>query len=151
MCLLHADSMIRNKPAGWECLLSLGVFCGLGVSLHRGICFSQVLDDPGTDLPGPKAIREQSHTINPPKVQLAVYIVVHAPARLGMCWGHAYSLGLMPTRRALVTGNEIPRIVAHRCIMEASIGKPREPLHSPGHRSNLRAAQRHHSPGHIWL
>jgi hypothetical protein len=47
--------------------------------------------------------------------------------------------------REFVTGNEIPRIVAHRCIVEASIGKrivqTIEAPHSPGHRSNHRAAQ----------
>jgi hypothetical protein len=32
-------------------------------------------------------------------------------------------------------------IVAHRCRIEASIGKHIESLHSPGHRSNHRAAQ----------
>jgi hypothetical protein len=47
--------------------------------------------------------------------------------------------------REFVTGNEKPRIVAHRCIIEASIGKrivqTIEAPHSPGHRSNHRAAQ----------
>jgi hypothetical protein len=55
---------------------------------------------------------------------------------------------LWATERALVTGNEIRRIVAHRCVIEVSIGKHIESLHSPGHRSNHRAAQRQHSPGH---
>jgi hypothetical protein len=46
--------------------------------------------------------------------------------------------------REFVTGNDLPRIVAHRCIIEASIGKRivqniEEP-HSPGHRSKHRAA-----------
>jgi hypothetical protein len=48
-------------------------------------------------------------------------------------------------QREFVIGNEIPRIVAHRCIIEASIGKrivlTIEAPHSPGHRSNHRAAQ----------
>jgi hypothetical protein len=38
--------------------------------------------------------------------------------------------------RAIVTGNEKPRIVAHRCVIEVSIGKHIESPHSPGHRSN---------------
>jgi hypothetical protein len=45
--------------------------------------------------------------------------------------------------RELVTGNEIPRIAAHSCIKEASIGKrivqAIEAPHSSGHRSNHRA------------
>jgi hypothetical protein len=41
-----------------------------------------------------------------------------------------------PVERALVIGNEIPRIVAHKCIIEASIGKHIESPHSPGYRSN---------------
>jgi hypothetical protein len=48
-------------------------------------------------------------------------------------------------RREFVTENEIPRVMAHRCIIEASIGKhivqTIEAPHSPGHRSNHRAAQ----------
>jgi hypothetical protein len=32
--------------------------------------------------------------------------------------------------RELVTGNEIPRLVAHKCIIEASIGKHIESPHS---------------------
>jgi hypothetical protein len=43
--------------------------------------------------------------------------------------------------RELVTGNEIPRIVALGCIMEASIGKhivqTIEAPRSPGHRSSI--------------
>jgi hypothetical protein len=37
--------------------------------------------------------------------------------------------------REFVTGNEIPCIVAHRCIIEASIGK-RIPIGSSDHRSS---------------
>jgi hypothetical protein len=37
----------------------------------------------------------------------------------------------MPQERALVTGNEIPRIVAHGCVIEVSIGKHIE-SHSTG-------------------
>jgi hypothetical protein len=44
------------------------------------------------------------------------------------------------TERALVTGNEIPRIVAHRCLIEESISQHIESPHSPGQRSNHRAA-----------
>jgi hypothetical protein len=48
-------------------------------------------------------------------------------------------------KREFATGNEIPRIVAHRWIIEASIGKlivqTIEAPRSPGHRSNHRAAQ----------
>jgi hypothetical protein len=43
--------------------------------------------------------------------------------------------------RELVTGNEVPKIVAHRCIIEASIGRnivqTIEAPHSPGHTSNI--------------
>jgi hypothetical protein len=46
--------------------------------------------------------------------------------------------------REFVTGNELPHIVAHRCIIEASVGKrivqTIEEPHSPGHRSKHRAA-----------
>jgi hypothetical protein len=42
--------------------------------------------------------------------------------------------------RALVTRNEIPRIVAHTCTIKVSIGKRIESPHSPGHRNNHRAA-----------
>jgi hypothetical protein len=46
--------------------------------------------------------------------------------------------------REFVTGNDLPCIVAHRCIIEASIGKrivqTIEEQHSSGHRSKHRAA-----------
>jgi hypothetical protein len=54
--------------------------------------------------------------------------------------------------RELATGNEIPRIVAHRCIIEASKGKhivqTIESPHSPGDTRNHRAPQRQHCQGH---
>jgi hypothetical protein len=56
----------------------------------------------------------------------------------------AAAAGLSDTEREFVTGNEIPRIVVHRCTIEASIGKrivqTIEAPHRPGHRSNHRAA-----------
>jgi hypothetical protein len=46
--------------------------------------------------------------------------------------------------REFVTGNGLPRIVAHRCIIEASIGKrivqTIEEPHVSGHRSKHRSA-----------
>jgi hypothetical protein len=51
-------------------------------------------------------------------------------------------LKVSQSERELVTENVIPRIVAHRCIMEASkrIVQTTEAPDSPGHRSNHRAA-----------
>jgi hypothetical protein len=48
------------------------------------------------------------------------------------------------SKREFGTGNDLPRIVAHRCIIEASIGKlivqTIEEPHSLAHRSKHRAA-----------
>jgi hypothetical protein len=44
------------------------------------------------------------------------YDLLRPPGPLGDDYGHTW-------RREFDTGNEIPRIVAHKCIIEASIGK----------------------------
>jgi hypothetical protein len=45
---------------------------------------------------------------------------------------------LWHSERDFVTGNDLPRIVAHRCVIEASIGKSL--LHSGRHWATERAA-----------
>jgi hypothetical protein len=63
------------------------------------------------------------------------------PSRLlqDLCSRDVYKVALLVVvEREFVAGNDLPRIVAHRCIIEASIGKRivqtiKEP-HSSGHR-----------------
>jgi hypothetical protein len=61
----------------------------------------------------------------------------NAEARIGRCI--VQTLAHVHRESALVAGNKIPRIVAHRCVIEVSIGKHIESPHSPGHRSNHRS------------
>jgi hypothetical protein len=67
----------------------------------------------------------------------------HKACNQGMCHnlaqqGYVRTAPLVSSSRCLLesaAGNEMPHIVAHRCIIEASIGKHIESPHSPGHRS----------------
>jgi hypothetical protein len=45
-------------------------------------------------------------------------------------------------KRAPVTGNEMPRIVAHRCVLEVSVGKHIESPHRPGQVEHIRGQNR---------
>jgi hypothetical protein len=67
----------------------------------------------------------------------------HKACNQGMCHnlaqqGYVRTAPLVSSSRCLLeraAGNEMPHIVAHRCIIEARIGKHIESPHSPGHRS----------------